>query len=1400
MAFIFTDGKKHYRTHDRGVSWQEFSTSLPPSFSTGVLAFNAHREEYIIYHGLACKGSTWGWGQACHTEAFYTENSFQAEPKSFLTHVSRCIWARNTKDLDEPPVQQIFCIASDSRTDMVNPPLSDLRLATSQNFFVTKAWIDFGVGRDIFGVVGIGGAMKFLIAAVKEPSSAGMSLYITENGQKWARAQFPHDSNLKDENAYTILESTDYTVLVDVLARSTDASSTLYRSNSNGTFFTKSLEHVNRNANGIVDYEKIELIEGTMIANVIDNWMDADNNNGITKYLKSKISLDDGATWKWLLPPEKDVDGKDFECDIKDKDKCSLHLYGVTSTHNYGRVFSSPAPGIVMGVGNVGEHLLPYDKCDTFLSTDGGLTWKMVHKDAHKYEFGNQGSYVVIINDEEPVDHFRYSTDRGATWKDQSLGIKVRARMLTTVQDSTSQKFMLLGSTGRQRGDGEMAHYIFELDFGKLNKRACKRNDEDLSNGDFEKWYARRYPGEGPDCLMGHQQYFIRRKQDADCYIDEKFKDPSAIDKNCDCADEDYECDYNFALDSEGICKAIGPEIIPKGECKHEDDEFEGSSGYRLIPGNTCNTDNGIQKDKPVKKKCSDARPKTGDPQASIHLFEDTLAGYFYFDASNVVLMRTKDGDVFRSRDQGEYWSKVYEGERFVSIIQHPYDHGYAYLITADAKAYYTKDQGQTWDELNIPMKPNSFGYPPIDMHPKHPDWLIWLGSTGCDSIFAQDCHTTAYYTKNNGQDWVEIDTYTRLCSWARDTRFETNDELIYCQSYRNKHGSQLNFHSDNPQQLLASRDFFQSDRRTLFENVLGFATFEEYMVVAEINSEAQGLKMWTSVDGQTFAEAQFPHGVEIGNHAYTVLESVTDSIFLHVTTNEANGNYWGTLFISNSNGTYYSVSEDYVNRDMLGFVDFEKMHGVDGIAIVNSVTNPDAAKLGGKKKLRTKLTWNNGAHWDYLHAPNENVDGLAFGCDTKKIEECSLNLHHYTERLDPRDTFGSTSAIGLMIGVGNVGSELGRIEDSDTFLTRDAGRTWRHVKAGSHLWEFGDQGSIIVLVKDNVEVDSVSYTLDEGATWETYPFATDGDRYVIVDIATAPMDNSRRFIMYGHPAGQSSHMVAIFLDFSALENRQCVLDKENSNESDFELWAPQRGDDHCLFGRKTEFYRRIPDRKCYIGVKLPEGQTKVSNCECTEYDFECNYNHVRGEDGVCRLVEGASMPTVESDEVCKNDAAGYYDMTAYRRLPYSSCKGGAEKDIGTWRTCPGKGYSAGAWAAFVLIPLACAGAVAAILWNRRKRGGMQFGRIRLPDFDSMANSRSSRNDLISTVAAVVLFVPVAIYTVGANVFDRVSGYISKRRGGGNQFSYVDRGGYTQVSTDDDAAEVLMDDYDDEEE
>ena len=60
--------------------------------------------------------------------------------------------------------------------------------------------------------------------------------------------------------------------------------------------------------------------------------------------------------------------------------------------------------------------LLPYEDCDTFVSTDAGVTWTMAFEDASKYEFGDQGSILVAVNDEEQTDFVSYSRNAGKTW------------------------------------------------------------------------------------------------------------------------------------------------------------------------------------------------------------------------------------------------------------------------------------------------------------------------------------------------------------------------------------------------------------------------------------------------------------------------------------------------------------------------------------------------------------------------------------------------------------------------------------------------------------------------------------------------------------------------------------------------------------------------------------------------------------------------------------------------------------------------------------------------------------------------------------------------------------------------------------------------------------------------
>ena len=209
-------------------------------------------------------------------------------------------------------------------------------------------------------------------------------------------------------------------------------------------------------------------------------------------------------------------------------------------------------------------------------------------------------------------------------------------------------------------------------------------------------------------------------------------------------------------------------------------------------------------------------------------------------------------------------------------------------------------------------------------------------------------------------------------------------------------------------------------------------------------------------------------------------------------------------------------------------------MIGLDGIALMNVVVNADDAAISGNKRLQTRITHNDGGRWKPISPPAKDALGQPYSCHGTG---CTLNLHGYTERKDPRATYSSPSAVGLMMAVGNVGEHLVPYADSDTFLTRDGGFTWEEIHKDAHMWEYGDQGSILLLVNAEGPTDRVAYSLDEGLTWRDYVF---GDAIRASSIVTVPADTSRKFILLGTSPRKTDSTVAIHLDFSKVTNTKC--------------------------------------------------------------------------------------------------------------------------------------------------------------------------------------------------------------------------------------------------------------------
>ncbi|KAI0766636.1 Oligoxyloglucan reducing end-specific cellobiohydrolase [Trametes elegans] len=1370
VAFILSRSTTHYRTIDRGKTWQSFDMPVAPAMVGRPLSFHSDSEKwgYILYQGTVCKGS--GWSSVCYDETYYTKEAFGDESRLLMADTSRCQFAHSSKDFKhEAHPNLVYCVAFETSGSSSQHTLTSSRLYSSTDFFETEKKIeDLGIGKNARGVVAFAIVSKFAVVAMKdlsEGSNGDMLLYVSVDTKDWAKARFPHSSSARlRENAYTIVESTTHSLAVDVLSHDQSAIGTLFVSNSNGTFFVESLQDTNRNEMGYVDYETIYGVEGVGLANIVANARDVEGRRA-RKQLQTRITFDDGRTWSRLKPPAMDNEGHRISCNPDDVN-CSLHLHSVTLPHNFGRVFSSPAPGLVMGVGSIGDHLQPYEECDTFLSIDGGINWQMVRSDAHKYEFGDQGSILVLVNDEEGVDSISYSTDFGKTWKTHNYGIRMRARILTTVGDSTSQKFLLVGQVAKrdQKNNGRFAAVF--LDFATLDRRKC-------GDGDFEHWNARSSTHE---CLMGHKQSYKRRRPDANCFVGEKFRDPVPEEESCPCTEEDYECDYNFVRDGEK-CVPAGPEPIPADVCVDPTGTYLGSSGYRRIPGNTCDRDRGIKKDDRVEKPCSNAEPAEGQIIHQTFEFPSPIVQFAYFKGSAVILVRLNDHSIWQSPNEGYTWNRLYPDETFVSFYHHTFSNDRAYLITNTRKFYYTTDTGKTWYALDGPTEPNTFGLSVLHFHPMVSDYLIWTGDEGCGG-FHENCHVESYYSLKNGRDWTLIDKYVRNCAWARDSELLLDPNQILCESFQNKEGNQRGFGLENPLQLIAGTDFWGRQRK-LFDHVVGFAKFSEFLIVAEYQASRQALDIQVSLDGRNFAPGEFPPSMRPDQHAYTILESSTKSVFLHVTTSERPAPYWGNILKSNSNGTYFGLSIDNVNRNDFGYVDFEKMINLDGIALVNIVGNPREAPLTGRKLLQTRITHNDGGSWRPLPPPRVDSNGNKYECDTTK---CALQIHGYTERYDVRATYSTPSVPGLLMAVGNVGEYLEAYDQSDTFLSRDAGFTWEEVHKDAHLWEFGDSGSILVMANDEGPTDHVMFSTDEGLSWREYKFTDEPMR--VKAIVTVPSDTSRRFILMGYYPRAKNSAVAVHLDFSALTRRLCVLDPEKPNNDDFELWSPsEEREEQCLFGRQTLYHRRRRERNCVVGDQKKIQEKIVKTCHCTEADFECEFNYARDEDGKCVLLPGLSPRDPDPSTQCRSGDDDYwYELTAYRKIPISSCEGGKRLDRGPAHPCPGvRGHGAFFWLMMFCIPVMFA-ALAGYWYYRRN--GYSRGAIRLPGGDNRLRY-SSDSGVLETLASVPWFLLGIAGIAYEWVFEQVDHLVVQLRG---------RRGYRNLPVDEDAQILRFED------
>ncbi|KAI9184131.1 vacuolar protein sorting/targeting protein PEP1 [Blastocladiella emersonii ATCC 22665] len=631
---------------------------------------------------------------------------------------------------------------------------------------------------------------------------------------------------------------------------------------------------------------------------------------------------------------------------------------------------------------------------------------------------------------------------------------------------------------------------------------------------------------------------------------------------------------------------------------------------------------------------------------------------HFFRDSPAALLLEGANagGAVLHSPDRGSSWRKIDQtsalGARVHGVFLHPFAKDTAFIIGSGTNHLKTTDAGQSWTAFTTPMKPR--GPAPLEFHAQEPTHAIF---------HAQDCSGNtcidqAYFTVNGFQSSALLLSRAQTCKFAHSSpEFQlAESKLVFCVAWRE--GLARGPRTAMDLTLVRSADYFQSEHTLVDFNgavnpaaagVVGLSVVQKFITAAVLPAAAGAdLDLYVTLDGASWAMAKFPLASTLRENAYTLVESLPYSLSVDVLT----GRLTGTLYTSNSNGTYFKTALTDTHRDNNGRTDFERVDWMPGLILANQFR-------ADRGDIVSRISWDEGAHWHDLTPPATDVSGKAWPCGGSP--ECKLHLHSVTSNTGTiGKLYSEKSSPGILTGVGSVGVRLANYEDSSVFVSRDGGVSWKHVRDGAHHYRQLDSGSLLVLADNEKATDQIHYSKDGGDSWATLKLA----RAMRVRALMTDADStSASLIAFGTVRDRSSDRgtyAVVHLDFAGVFARKC-------GDGDMEPWQLKVAGD-CVMGRTMKFSRVKPGAGCLVGrAGSPIPQPEIRECACEEDDYECDLNFEPTRDGKCRQVDGAPDPLLP--KLCSGK---YMGSSGYRKIPGNVCKGGVTLDTPVERECTG--------------------------------------------------------------------------------------------------------------------------------
>ncbi|XP_045481036.1 sortilin-related receptor-like isoform X2 [Harmonia axyridis] len=340
-------------------------------------------------------------------------------------------------------------------------------------------------------------------------------------------------------------------------------------------------------------------------------------------------------------------------------------------------------------------------------------------------------------------------------------------------------------------------------------------------------------------------------------------------------------------------------------------------------------------------------------------------------------------------------------------------------------------------------------------------------------------------------------------------------------------------------------------------------------------------------------------------------------------------------------------------------FADVYKVEGLSGIYIASRVVNKPKGSNLGPQNLGSVITFDHGATWRLIRAPQRDNEGQLISCDIHN--NCSLHLSQKFSYLYP-DTktisiHSSKSAPGQLIATGVIGNSLKG--HYGVYVSNDAGWTWRQALKELYFFNMGDHGGLLTAVKyykSRGETRHILYSTDEGETWKQAPFHNETLR--LYGLMTEPGENTTIFTMFGSLPDYHKWII-IKVDLLKAFQYNCTKD-------DYKTWSPSQSESGrnyvpCIMGQQRTYQRRMPHSNCYNGLDY-DAPISMEPCNCDILDYECDFGFVRtSKRGHCIRNKTVLIDPYKVPEKCP--PGQFYNRTkGYRKIQGDLCEAGFEK------------------------------------------------------------------------------------------------------------------------------------------